>query len=179
MKENLYFFCPGMYQKALEQKNKEEYDIVFAGKDKGRLDKISKLIHTNRWENLRWKLYFTPDHFWQMFRRKEYQKTLDYEDIQVMQSKAKAIMELMPARDADITMRTIDALILRKKLITDAAEIQSREYYHPNNVFVIGVDDPECLEEFLKKEYVPVSQEILDKYKIDAWVERFEKDQPI
>jgi hypothetical protein len=58
-------------------------------------------------------------------------------------------------------------------------EIQSREYYHPNNIFVIGVDNPNRLEEFLEKEYVPVSQEILDKYRIDAWVERFEKNQPV
>jgi glycosyltransferase involved in cell wall biosynthesis len=175
MKENLYFFCQSMYRKALKQHNKVEYDIVFAGKDKGRLDKINELIKTNYWENLRWKFYFTPDHFWQMFSRKEYQKTLDYEDIQVMQSKAKAIMELMPAKDVDITMRTIDALVLHKKLITDAAEIKSQEYYHPNNVFVIGADDPDSMEEFLEKEYVPIAQEIIDKYRIDAWVERFEK----
>lgn len=179
MKENLYFYCESMYEKALQTDARPQYDIIFAGKDKGRMDKIKELINQNGWQKLKWNLYFTPDHFWQIFKKKEYRRTLDYEDVQMMQANAKAIMELMPAPDADITMRTLDSLILKRKLITDAKEIKERDYYNPNNVFVIGDDPADALEEFLNKPYVPISEDIVKRYTLDEWVKRIVNDTPV
>ncbi len=179
MKENLYFYCESMYEKALQTDARTQYDIIFAGKDKGRMDKIKELINQNGWQKLKWNLYFTPDHFWQIFKKKEYRRTLDYEDVQAMQANARAIMELMPAPDADITMRTLDSLILKRKLITDAKEIKERDYYNPNNVFVIGDDPADALEEFLNKQYVPISEDIVKRYTLDEWVKRIVNDTPV
>lgn len=179
LKENLYFYCDSMYEKAVKREKDIQYDIVFAGKDKGRLEKIHKLIEENGWQNLNFMLYFTPDHFWQRFKKKEYHKTLDYEDVQVMQAKGKAIMELMPASDVDITMRTLDSLVLGRKLITDAVEIKDRDYYHPNNIFVIGDNDGKDLQTFLEMEYVPIADEIIDRYTFHEWVTRIVEDKPV
>lgn len=179
LKETLYFYCPSMYTKALSLNNAPKHDIVFAGKDKGRLEKINQLINQNNWEKFDWKFYFIADHFWLRFTKKEYHKKLSYRETQVLQADSKAIMELLPASDVDVTMRTLDSLILKRKLITDAREIIERDYYHPNNVFVLGVDKAETLEEFLSKPYHPISDEILSRYSLDEWVKRIVEDRPI
>lgn len=178
-KETLYFYCPSMYSKALSQREIPKHDIVFAGKDKGRLKKIKQIIDANNWQKFDWNFYFIADHFWLRYTRKEYQRKLSYEETQVLQSKSKAILELMPAQDADITMRTLDALVLEKKLITDAKEIMERDYYHPNNIFVLGVDKSEELEQFLSKRYQTISKDILNRYTFAEWVKRIVEDRPI
>lgn len=179
IKQTLSFYCNSMYKQALTLDADRRYDIIFAGKDKGRLAKIYEMIKRNHWEELNWKLYITPDHFWQRYKKREYQKGISYERLQIMQSEAKAILELVPTESVDITMRAIDAMVLKRKLITDNKMIIKKEYYNPGNIFILGVDDPQRITEFLESEYEPVSDKIIEKYQLSAWVEQILEDNPI
>ena len=47
------------------------------------------------------------------------------------------------------------------------------DFYHPNNIFIIGKDDWNNLESFMSTPIVPISEEIKYKYDFFSWVERF------
>ena len=178
VKQFTSFYCKSMYRDALKKENVCYYDLIFIGKDKGRREQLRSLIRENGWEQLNWRLYFTRDHIWEIYK-KGYEKKVTYREVQCMQREAKAILEITPSEDVDITMRTTDAMILGKKLVTNSKNASQKEYYHPDNIFIIGVDAPERLPEFLKAEYHPVSGEILDKYRFPQWIRRILEDQPV
>lgn len=180
VQQNLYFFIDSMYQNALSKKdNPVTDDVVFVGKDKGRLHKIQKMISDNVWGQYKWNLYICPDHFWQLYRNKCYRRTISYERTQEIQIKAKALLELVPSRSMIPTMRTIDALVLGRKLITDNINVIKEPYYHPNNIFVLGKDSPQQFEEFMNKPYVQISSDILRQYQFDLWIDRIVQDKPV
>lgn len=180
VRQNLYFFTNSMYQNVLSKKsNIVMYDIAFVGRDKGRLQKIQKIISDNGWEKYKWNLYICPDHFWQLYSNKYYRKLVSYERTQEIQVNAKALLELVPSENMIPTMRAIDALVLGKKLITDNINVTKEPYYHPNNIFVLGKDSPRQFEEFMNRPYVKISDDIIEQYKFDAWIERIIQDKPI
>lgn len=180
VRQNLSFFTDAMYQSALKKKdNVVMDDVVFVGKDKGRLPKIQKMIFDNGWEQYKWNLYICPDHFWQLYRNKRYRRAISYEKTQEIQIKAKALLELVPSRSMLTTMRAIDSLVLGRKLITDNINVTKEPYYHPNNIFVLGKDSPQQFEEFMNKPHVKISNDILEQYQLDMWVERIVQDKPV
>ncbi len=179
VKQNYSFFCKSMYPQDDVNDLEKIYDICYVGKDKGRLDKIKRIIKDNNWEAYKWFLYITADHFWQRFNKKEYNKTLKYISVQRIQASAKAILEIVPSQSVDITLRAIDAMVLKRKLVTDSKNAVNMDYYNKNNVFVIGSDDSGSLEDFLDLPYVPVDKEIVEQYEIENWIDRIINDKPV
>lgn len=180
IKQNESFYLDEMYKKALSMKEKTaKYDVIFVGKDKGRLDALKKMVSEHHWDSLNWFWYICPDHFWQIFKKKEYKKQISYSEAQVLQVKSKALLELMPSALQATTMRTFDALILQKKLITNNLRACELPFYHPDNVFILGKDKDEDLPLFLEKPYARISGPLLNEYSFDKWIDRILKDTPI
>ena len=179
VKQNLSFFCKSMYPLDEMEQIEIKNDICYVGKDKGRFDKIKKLIKNNGWEKQKWNLYITADHFWQRFKNKNYKKNISYLDVQKIQAASKSILEIVPSQSVNITMRAIDAMVLNRKLVTDSKNAVNMDYYNKNNVFVIGVDEPDSMEDFLNLPYVPVDKSIVEKYELKNWTDRIINDKPV
>ncbi|MCR5502348.1 MAG: hypothetical protein K6F53_05025 [Lachnospiraceae bacterium] len=167
-----FFYCESMYRKALSEKPEIAYDVIFAGKDKGRLKRIRDYIDRNALRDINWYFYVTADHIWERFRSREYRRQISYSKLMTLENRAKAILECVPSDRADITMRVIDALVLRKKLITNAAEVRDCEWYDPENVFIAGQDDPDRLKDFLESGYREPEEALWSGYRIGNWIER-------
>lgn len=173
-----YFYCESMYTEALKD-NKIEYDVIFVGKDKNRKRYIQNLRSKKYFCDLNWNLYLTATHFWEILFHPFYKKSVSYSKVQVMQNKSKAILEIVPSDTVDITMRTVDSIILKKKLITNSTKIISKEYYDPNNVFIIGKDNEETIFDFLNSGYNDVSLEMIKQHKLSVWKEKLLNDKPL
>ena len=67
----------------------------------------------------------------------------------------------------NITFRTIESMIFRKKYITNNALIGKMDFYNPNNILIINektsIND---VKEFMSKKYVPIPRNILLNYDI-------------
>ena len=51
--------------------------------------------------------------------------------------------------------------------------MKSYEFYHPDNIFILGENKIEDLPEFMEKKYVEIDETIVDKYDCKQWLERF------
>ncbi|MBR6771132.1 MAG: hypothetical protein IKM28_07850 [Lachnospiraceae bacterium] len=183
LKQNAHFCCESMYKEAKrytkQYQGKKEYDIVFSGKDKGRLEYLYSLMKKKYWKKFRWGLYISPDHFWQIFQKKIYRMVLPYHKLLCWQAKGKAVLEMVPSSLNIPTMRTVDAMSLRQKLITNNQRVMENDYYYPENIFIMGVDREEELENFINSPFRPIPRQVWKELSLDRWIERFVKDQPV
>ena len=182
VKQNAPFYCKSMYKSAQKYaKQDKEYDIIFCGRDRGRLEYINSLMTQKYWKDLKWNLYISPDHFWLIFKNKIYKMFLPYDKILCRQVKSKAVLELVPfgLKEKETTMRTIDALYMKQKLITNNTNVINLDYYDKNNIFVIGVDNERELKRFLDMPFQPVSEEVWKELSLEKWTERFVNDEPL
>lgn len=87
--------------------------------------------------------------------------------------KSKSIIELTEKDNPWITQRTLYALSNKKKLITNNYYIIDEKFYNSNNIFIIGRDDLNNLESFIKSPFQNIEEEALTWYELEEWIKRF------
>ena len=139
------------------------YDIFYVGKDKGRLTELLQL--EGQFHKLGLKTYFhiVPGRKWFYKPNKIYKPFMPYNQVLKTLGKTKSILHLLNGGQDGITIRVMEALVFEIKLITDNPKLMQYDFYNPNNIFVLGIDDMEELPEFLSKPYTPVQSKLFEK----------------
>ena len=85
--------------------------------------------------------------------------------------KSRIIIDIQHPRQVGLTMRTIEILGARRKLITTNASIKDYDFYLDDNILVIDRENPIINREFCFKDYKPLDDHIYYKYSLDGWLE--------
>ncbi len=96
----------------------------------------------------------------------------DYADVLSDIRGYSCILELNRPEQKGLTLRSLEALFGRKKLITNNRHITSYDLYDPENIFVLGLDDKDRLSSFIKSDFRPVPPDISEKYSFESWLGR-------
>lgn len=171
------------------KKYNKKYDFYFIGQNKGRIKKLIQL--KNKMKNYEFKieiiLYSLRDKIKHIFNYKKskvdyYFKLKNYNQIVKNIKQTKCIVELTKESQMGLTLRSLEALFLEKKLITDNINIKKYDFYNENNIYILNrkndeitEDERENIEKFLKKEYIKISHEIKKEYTLQAWLEKLLK----
>lgn len=83
---------------------------------------------------------------------------------------SKVILDLLNNVHNGLSFRTFEALGFQKKLITDNKEVLNYDFYHKNNIFVVGKDNLDSLQEFMALPYQVLSKEIYLQYSFSKWI---------
>lgn len=83
------------------------------------------------------------------------------------------LVDWVQADQAGLTRRPVEALFWQKKLITNHRTLLHADFYHPDNIFIVGYDDPARLTDFLHQPFVPVPDEVKYRYHVDHWLGYF------
>lgn len=86
--------------------------------------------------------------------------------------KSKCILEINRKNYNGYTMRTFDAIGLKKKLITTNKNIVNEDFYCPNNILVIDENNINISKEFIDSPYEELPKEIYEKYSLENWVKQ-------
>jgi hypothetical protein len=97
-------------------------------------------------------------------------ESMDYDSVLEVMMASKAILDLPHPSQSGLTIRSIEALGLKKKLITTNVNIVKYDFYHPSNIMVITPKNPTISKEFLDLDYVPLDAHIYDKYSVSEWL---------
>jgi hypothetical protein len=170
-KYNLRFNTSFYFSSIKLPENKIIYDIFFVGKDKGRSFILNELEKKIEALGLIAMFYVVSDDT----KKTDYYKktTLSYNSILLYISKCKAILDITQEGQHGISLRPLEALFFKKKLITNNVDILRYDFYHPDNIFILGKDDILTLNIFLMKPIADISQKIIDLYEFDSWINRF------
>lgn len=147
-----------------------KYDIFFVGADKGRINKLLELQEQFEFLNLSTYFHITPTKESQKKYKKIYKKRLSYEKILELISKSRVILDYVSDNQRGLTIRPLEALFLKKKLITNDISIMKRDFYNKNNIFIIGKDNLKNLKNFIVKPYENIDEKIIKKYTFSSWI---------
>lgn len=156
-------FNPQFYMHSPQYQEREcEYDAIFVGKDKGRLNEILELEKLMISKGLRTKFCIVGYN----------SQYMPYSEILEYISKSKAIIDIQGEWQNGITLRPLEALFYKKKLITNSADVLSSDYYHSDNVYLLGKDSRD-MQQFIESSLADIPLSVIHQYDLEGWVERF------
>ena len=97
-------------------------------------------------------------------------KPLAKSDILEIVSASKVILDFQHPNQTGLTMRTIEMLGARRKLITTNTNVRKYDFYNPDNITIIDRAAPVIQADFFDKPYVPLTESLYEKYSIDGWI---------
>ena len=165
---------------------KETQDFYFCGYNKNRFPLFKKLVNQFNKKDLSYKIIVRE---WSQYGIKKRSKTIDgiqmvwkettYEKILHDILKSKCLIDIVQKNQKGLTIRVMEALAYRKKILTNNSKLKKEPFYHPSNIFIIDEDDIEnsCeqLKQFLEEPYECVDETILQSYDTSEWLRRFEQ----
>ena len=94
---------------------------------------------------------------------------LSRENVIYYLSMSTCVIDFVHPSQSGLTIRSIEALGMRKKLITDNCAIVKYDFYNDSNIYVLGLSKGN-IEEFLLKPYIDLHESIYAKYELRNWV---------
>lgn len=97
---------------------------------------------------------------------------LEKETVQQVFMQSTAILDIEHPLQTGLTMRSLETLGAKKKLITTNHNIRDYDFYDPDNIFILDKSKPYISEDFLYQPYKEVEDLIYKKYSISGWLEQ-------
>lgn len=86
-------------------------------------------------------------------------------------TKAIALLDINARDQSGLTMRTLEALGAKKKLVTTNAQVRDYDFFDERNILIVDRERPLIPSLFFKTPYVPLPENIYEKYSLDAWLQ--------
>ena len=134
------------------EKGEIEYDVLFVGRDKGRGDWLHRFDGFLQEKGFRTKFIITKDRRYSK-NKTYYQKEVPYETIAKWIAHTRCIINVGMENQQGITVRDLECLFNRIKMITTNEHIKDVYFYKPNNIFVLNSDNWEAVPAFLESAY--------------------------
>jgi len=157
----------------LSEKSCIDYDIVFVGRIKGRLNILEELytIFVNNGLNV----YFhvvkdSPSDESSVLELKSH--FLPYSQVCNLIESSKAILDILQPGQKGLTLRSLESIFWGKKLITDNSRVRQESFYQGGNVLLIEdlLVDEGRLSGFLSNSFVSIDSIVLNEYTLDQWL---------
>lgn len=97
-------------------------------------------------------------------------KKMPFEKVYKIYNDAKCVIDIESAKQCGLTMRTIEMIGLRKKLITTNKDIVNYDFYHEDNILVVDRENFVLDEAFIERPYHNMNEEIYRKYSLSNWI---------
>lgn len=165
-----YFYCDGLLKKHVDLL----YDAVYIGSTHGREDEINNIYMLLNENGINVRFWIKDEN--KCIKQKNVSlitTLMRYEDVLAINLKSRAIIEINQRGQTGLTLRALESLFLKKKLITNNLDIVSMDFYESQNIFVIGKDEMKRMKGFLETPFKDVNPRIVKKYSSQSWFERF------
>ena len=157
-----FFNVKPFQQVASLQNNSFLYDFFFVGYAKNRVEEIQK-IHS--------MLSSYACLFVTIRTTSEY---IPYTRYMEMAMQSRCIVEIVHTGDPSCTLRPLEAIAIRRKLLTNNPAVRNYTFYRPQNIFILGQDNLNDLSDFLHSPFEPLPSDIVESYDVNSWVENFQ-----
>lgn len=177
------FYIP-QYEKIANKDVSQKYDLMFAG-----------TVHSDRYEFINgivkqiekaggncftWFYFPSKVNFYKLkwdnprFRKaniKDFHFTpMSRETLLGYYVESRIQIDIQHPKQTGLTMRTMETLGAKKKLITTNADVVNYDFYRPENILVVDRYNPVISKEFISTPWKEISEEIYKKYSISSWL---------
>lgn len=120
---------------------------------------------------LYYKMWLTDENFRNSSSIHDFKfETLRQKDLLRMVESSEIVVDAQHPAQIGLTMRTIETLGARRKLITTNKDIVNYDFYNPVNILVVDRKNPVVPESFLSESYCDLSDTIYEKYSLTSWL---------
>ena len=98
-------------------------------------------------------------------------KTMARDKVEKTMEGTRYVIDVNHPKQTGLTMRTIEMLGLRRKLLTTNEHIKDYDFYNPVNQIVIDRNSVEIDKNVIDQPYQVIDQNIYLKYRVDHWVQ--------
>lgn len=98
-------------------------------------------------------------------------KSLSNQNVAIIISNSKAVIDIHHPKQTGLTMRTIEVLGAKKKLITTNKDVYNYDFFNSNNIHIVDRSNPKIDLKFLEGSNIDIPLEIYNKYSIQGWIE--------
>lgn len=177
-KYNHIFYPKAFYQPYFPQYQNK---IFFIGHDKGRGAYIQKLCDFFQKCGLICDIHILSNSKNKVYRAALSDiltdKHLSYSEYCKNIKHCGILLDINQRGQTALTMRVLESIYFSKKLITNNKDIISYNFYNENNIFLlpdkINRTTVDQLKVFLKKPFLPYSEEVLNFYDFEHWKKQF------
>lgn len=177
------FYIP-QYEIIANEKMPQKYDLMFAG-----------TVHSERYEFVKgivkqiesvggrcftWFYFPSKVSFYKLkwdnpsFRKanvKDFQFVpMEREELLRYYAESRIQIDMQHPKQTGLTMRTIETLGAKKKLITTNSDVVSYDFYRPENILVVDRYNPIITKGFLESNWQEIPEEVYKKYSISSWL---------
>jgi hypothetical protein len=85
---------------------------------------------------------------------------------------SRCIVDIHHPYQVGLTIRTIEMLGAKRKLITTNKSVVDHDFFRPENIYILDRNDPKVDVSFFTLPYHDLPQEIYARYRIDSWLNR-------
>ena len=85
--------------------------------------------------------------------------------------KTKAVFDINYTNQKSLSTRAYEAMASKRKYITTNPEVKNYDFYNPNNIFVVDLNNPIIPKEFLESSFDPIPTNILYHYSVAGLVD--------
>ena len=85
--------------------------------------------------------------------------------------RTKIVIDIERTVQTGFTMRPIEMMAARRKIITTSTRIVDADFYRPSNALVIDRRNPVIPKEFLDTKFEALPAHVMYKYSLDTWVD--------
>jgi len=98
-------------------------------------------------------------------------RKMSIKDTYNLYNSSSIIVDYTHPGQSGFTMRTIESVGCKCKLITNNPNIKEADFYDENNIFVYQGDNLFIPKDFMTCDYKELSNDVYDKYSISRWIE--------
>ena len=98
---------------------------------------------------------------------------MEYPDVIDAIRNSRALLEINREDQVGLTARALESLYYNKPLITNNKKIYEKKYFDPENSYVLDLNDPDGLVNFIRNTSPVFSPDAYKYYSIAKWLERF------
>lgn len=161
--------------------NKPEFDLIYLASIDDRLQHLPEITPELFDLNLKplylisgkkaWKKNFgklwSPKKWHSAVRYSK--KKIGHDEIPGVYCRSRTVLDLVREGQNGLSFRFFEAMALRKKVVTNNANVLNYDFYNPNNILVL-TGDKKINREFFETSYEELPAEIYEKYTLKNWV---------
>lgn len=160
-----------------------EYDLTFIGTIHSDRYRILKKMFEQA-QNLNLRIFFYPYlqsrfiYYYYKLTKREFRNTkinnfrfdkISSDEIAQITKLSKVVIDIQHPAQTGLTMRTLEMVGMKKKIITTNEDIIKYDFYNKNNIFIIGRENPYLNPLFIESPYEDIDSNIYNYYSIDRW----------
>jgi hypothetical protein len=98
-----------------------------------------------------------------------FRERMDIDETADYVRRSEILIDIVRPRHAGLSFRFFEALLYRKKMITNNASVAAYDFYDPRNILIIDSERPVIPEAFIDGEYVDPPDEVVQRYTMGSW----------